>query len=73
VRTTCVLFVVWFNNFAPTMGFYWSYMLLLKSPVLTHSWDCLSHPSFRCLLYKIFLRGRQSGFTIQSRAWSTKM
>ena len=32
-----VLFLVQFNNFALTMGFYWSYMLLLKSPVPTHS------------------------------------
>jgi len=26
---TSVLFSVWFNNFALTMGFYWSYTLLL--------------------------------------------
>ena len=30
-----VLFLVQFDNFALTMGFYWSYTLLLKSPVLT--------------------------------------
>ena len=35
---TSVLFLVRFNNFAPTVGFYWSYMLLLKSPVLMHFW-----------------------------------
>ena len=29
--------LVWFNNFALTMGFYWSYTLLLKSLVLMHS------------------------------------
>ena len=27
-----------FNNFAWTTGFYWSYMLLLKPPVLMRSW-----------------------------------
>ena len=38
VHVTSVLFLVWFNNFAPTMGFYWSYTLLLKSLILMHSW-----------------------------------
>ena len=38
VPVTSVLFLVRFNNFALTTGFYWSYMLLLKSPVLMHSW-----------------------------------
>jgi len=32
-----ILFLEWFNNFALTTGFYWSYTLLLKSPVLMHS------------------------------------
>jgi len=27
VHVTSVLFLVWFNNFALTMGFYWSYTL----------------------------------------------
>ena len=31
------LFLAWFNNFDQTMGFYWSYTLLLESPVLMHS------------------------------------
>jgi len=26
---TSILFLVWFNNFTLTMGFYWSYTLLL--------------------------------------------
>ena len=29
--------LVQFNNFALTTGFYWSYMLLIKSPVLMRS------------------------------------
>jgi len=29
VHVTSVLFLVQFNNFALTMGFYWSYTLLL--------------------------------------------
>ena len=37
-QVTSVLFLVQFNNFALTTGFYWSYNLLLKSPVLMHSW-----------------------------------
>ena len=28
VHVTSVLFLVWFNNFALVMGFYWSYMFL---------------------------------------------
>ena len=32
-----VLFLVQFNNFALTTGFYWNYTLLLKLPVLMHS------------------------------------
>ena len=31
----------------PTTGFYWSYTLLLKSPVLMHSW--ITHTSIRSL------------------------
>ena len=37
VHVTSVLFLVRFNNFALTMGFYWSYTLLLKSPLRMHS------------------------------------
>ena len=37
VHVTSVLFLVRFNNFALTVGFYWSYTLLLLSPVLMHS------------------------------------
>ena len=37
MHVTSVLFLVRFNNFALTTGFYWSYTLLLKSPVLMHS------------------------------------
>ena len=33
-----VLFLVRFNNFDQTIGFCWSYMLLLKPPVLMCSW-----------------------------------
>ena len=29
VHVTSVLFLVWLNNFALTMDFYWSYTLLL--------------------------------------------
>ena len=31
------LFLVWFNNLDWTVGFYWSYMLLLLPPVLMRS------------------------------------
>ena len=34
MHMTSVLFLVRFNNFALTMGFYWSYTLLLQLPVL---------------------------------------
>ena len=37
-HVTSVLFLVQFNNFVLTMGFFWSYTLLLKSPVLMCSW-----------------------------------
>ena len=37
-HVTNVLFLVWFNTFALTTGFYWSYTLLLKLPVLMRSW-----------------------------------
>ena len=33
-----VLFLLRFNNFALTMGFYWSYMLLPKLFFFTCSW-----------------------------------
>ena len=36
-QLTSVLFLVQFNNFVQTMGFYWSYTLFLKSPILMHS------------------------------------
>ena len=32
-----VLFLVWFNNFDWITGFYWSYTLLLRQLILTHS------------------------------------
>ena len=37
VHMTRVLFLVLAGNYALTMGFYWSYLLLLWSPVLMHS------------------------------------
>ena len=37
VHVTSVLFLVLVGNFALIMGFYWSYMLLLQSPVLMRS------------------------------------
>ena len=40
-HVTSVLFLVWFNNFALTTGFYWSYTLLLKSPILKSSWTVI--------------------------------
>ena len=44
MHMTSVLFLVWFNNFTLTMGFYWSYTLLLWSPVLMHScWGSFLH------------------------------
>ena len=33
-----VLVLVQFNNFYRNTGFYWCYMLLLKPPILMHSW-----------------------------------
>ena len=39
VHVTSVLFLVRFNNFVPTMGFYWSYTLLLWSSIPTT--DCI--------------------------------
>ena len=38
MHMTSVLFLVQFNNFALTTGFYWIYTLLLKLLVLTRSW-----------------------------------
>ena len=35
--TACSI-LVWFSNFDQTMGFYRSYMLLLKPPILMRSW-----------------------------------
>ena len=49
VHVTSVLFLVWFNNFALNMGFYWSYTLLLKSPVLMRSW-CISISLFQVMM-----------------------
>ena len=45
VHVTRVLFLVLVGNFTLTMGFYWSYTLLLKSPVLMRSCsiDCFQH------------------------------
>ena len=42
VHMTSVLFLVWFNNFTLTMGFYWSYTLLLQSRSYA-SWFTQSH------------------------------
>ena len=47
VHVTSVLFLVRFNNFALTVGFYWSYTLLLKLPVLKRfdvffNWDVVN-------------------------------
>ena len=39
VHVTSVLFLVLAGNSALTMDFYWSYTLLLKSPVLMRSWN----------------------------------
>ena len=40
-HVTSVLFLVRFNYFALTTGFYWSYTLLLKSPILKSSWTVI--------------------------------
>jgi len=42
VHVTSVLFLVWFNNFVLITGFYWSYTLLLKSPILKRSWTVIN-------------------------------
>jgi len=41
MHMTSVLFLVQFNNFAPTTGFYWSSTLLLKSPALICALDMI--------------------------------
>ena len=51
VHVTSVLFLVLAGNFTLTMGFYWSYMLLLQSPVLMRS----------CLLCHLHCTGRYIG------------
>jgi len=52
VHVTSVLFLVRFNYFALTMGFYWSYTLLLKSPVLVRSW-CTVNQAIKSFTIKI--------------------
>ena len=37
-HVTSSFFSIWFNNFALTTGFYWSYTLFLKSLVLMRSY-----------------------------------
>ena len=44
---TSVIFLLQFNNFARTTGFYWSYTLLLQPPVLMCSQFTPSHPHRR--------------------------
>ena len=46
VHVTSVLFLARFDNFAQNTGFYWSYMLLLKSPVLVCS----------CMTFNVLLK-----------------
>ena len=69
-HVTSVQFLVWFNNFTLTTGFYWSCMLLLKSPILMCSWSPLEavlwtphlksaqsvSPSLPTLPYTIYFR-----------------
>ena len=54
MHVTSVLFLVRFKYFTLTMGFYWSYTLLLQWPILLRSWsaytlingcymECMSH------------------------------
>ena len=50
VHVTNVLFLVRFNNFTLTMGFYWSYTLLLYLPVLMRFWG------MKLLWYRICLQ-----------------
>ena len=45
-----VLLLVQLNNFALTTGFYWSYTLLLDSPVLMWSWSSVQLHSCRTRL-----------------------
>ena len=51
-----VLFLVWFDNFALTTGFYWSYTLLPKSPVLMR---------FCSQIYNVAAHSKMSGFLPQ--------
>ena len=46
VHVTSVLFLVLFNNFALITGFYWSYTLLLKSPILKRSWTVIKYDKY---------------------------
>ena len=50
---SAVLFLVRFNNFALTIGFYWSYMFLLKSPFLLQSW--CDHNGTTTMLYRFIV------------------
>ena len=43
--TGCSIFLVQFNNFDWTTGFYWSFTLLLKPPVVMYSWPQLMLPA----------------------------
>ena len=41
VHVTRVLFLIWFNNFALTMGFYWSYTLFHALTLVARSYALL--------------------------------
>ena len=43
---TCRVFLVQFNNFDRTIGFYWSYMLFIYPPILMRS--CVMHVETDC-------------------------
>ena len=55
LHVTSVLFLVCFNNSTLTMGFYWSYTLLLQSSILMRSWYmcmlvCVCKCTWICML-----------------------
>ena len=56
---TSVLFLVQFNNFALTAGFYWSYTLLLKLPVLMWSSNVYVC-AFACMHVHLHARARET-------------
>ena len=74
-HVTSILFLVRFNTFALTTGFYWSYTLLLKSPVPMRSCSqilpefvlCSNEP---CSIKKVNIKITNYNENVKTRASS---